>query len=315
MNPNMPGCSLIDPRGGRSNQTVGRIDNRLDNMQKVLHEVQKSLTRLQADGSVGPSSKISSSLTQLVTPASGPALASVASSPRASLGLRLAPDKRPGLRHVFPSGTGRAAQYHGPTSLHSLILDMSELCLDPIRRGQGCRQVSEAAAEALGRLDKLDGLGEEDLDAVNDGDSPPELPPLAIVEAMVEPYFSSLNEDVPIWTRAGFEALLRTCHDSGENEVPPLASVVCFNSVVVLILTAKALAVKIRTNSQTQQPAARTHKASSSMQTQLLRTFLANSKLALNRVKQLSRPSLLNVQALLSLVSLYSAIATQRIEG
>lgn len=271
-------------------------------MQKVLYEVQKSLARLQADGCASQSPKISPILTQLVTPASGPALASVSSSPRDS--PRLAPDKRPGLRHVFPSGTGGVEQYHGPTSLRSLILDMSELCLDPIRLGQGHRQVSEAAAEALGRLDKLDGLG-EDLDAVNDGDSPPELPPLAIVESLVEPYFSSLNKYVPIWTRSGFEGLLRTCHESGENEIPQLAVVVCFNSVVVLILTAKALAVKTRRNSQTQQPADRTHKASSSIQTQLLRTFLANSKLALNRIQQLSRPTLLNVQALLSLVSLY----------
>jgi hypothetical protein len=199
--------------------------------------------------------------------------------------------RQPGHRHIFQIGD-TYERYVGPTSLQSLMLDVKEFVMDPLC-GEGIKaeQAANSARDSLNALIECENGSESVYD-----DSPPAMPPLAILEAMVEPYFDLVSPRLPIWTYQGFRRLIEASQSPG-NSKQDYVCAVCFNNMILLALTAKSLLVESR---KPMQSTAR--QRSSSMEQDLLRPFVANARRAMNKIEQLLSPSPANIQAFLSLV-------------
>lgn len=122
-------------------------------------------------------------------------------------------------------------------------------------------------------------------------------PPLVIVEAMIDPYFDMVNPHMPIWTKDGFRGLMVSVGKSADAS-EKRAYDVCANNLVLLTLQAKSLHSRATSSIPcTEAP------ATSSIDGDLIRSFIVNAKRALENVELLLlHPSLLSLQALLSLV-------------
>ncbi|KAI8272609.1 hypothetical protein K4K56_002301 [Colletotrichum sp. SAR 10_98] len=123
-------------------------------------------------------------------------------------------------------------------------------------------------------------------------------PPMLIVEALIEPYFESINSRLPIFTREGFRRLM----DASRSEANPAYNrpfAICANNMVLLTLSAKALHSQAKSTSPSNlEPIAE------SIDVELIQSFIGNANRAMVQVEQLLSPRLVNVQALLSLVGI-----------
>ncbi|GAB1203838.1 hypothetical protein APSETT445_002478 [Aspergillus pseudonomiae] len=245
-----------------------------------LADTQRSLKRLFEESSTGsPSSK---------RPASPP-------RPTPQLTPQRFPDtlKSPG----FTRPLGRCLldqnsdeRWFGPTSLESLMLKIKDELFDSadIER----HTVKESVLQAQRKIDLLVGQGEE----MPIGEkSPPTTPPFAILDAMIEPYFTTTNEHFPIWTKKRFAQMATTLRQSIPSE-RNLASIVCCNSLILMAMSADSLSSHQRDSIQSSHT-----RKSSSIDFDLIAGFLTNAKRAINHIDQLVSPHLINVQALLSL--------------
>ncbi|KAM6508256.1 hypothetical protein FALCPG4_018133 [Fusarium falciforme] len=189
---------------------------------------------------------------------------------------------------------GGRERYYGSTSLVSLMQDMAAIIQSNI-----CETENNQAS-----LTRAKGAREEILQLaepyhvythVSDG-SVLTGPPLVIVEAMIEPYFEMVNPHMPLWTKESFRRLMASAGETS-NASDKRAYDVCANNLVLLTLQAKSLhprAVSSRTCTETS--------GASSIDMDLIRSFIANAKRALENVELLLlNPSLLSLQALLSL--------------
>lgn len=61
--------------------------------------------------------------------------------------------------------------------------------------------LKECVLQAHCKIDLLIGQGEEEFIREK---SPPTTPPFAILDAMIEPYFTMTNHHFPIWTKESF---------------------------------------------------------------------------------------------------------------
>jgi hypothetical protein len=127
-------------------------------------------------------------------------------------------------------------------------------------------------------------------------------PPQVIIEAMIDPYFEMVNPHTPIWTKDGFRRLMSS---SGQlfDASKRRAYDVCANNLVLLTLQAKSL--HSRATSSTLSIPFSEAPTASSIDGDLIKSFIVNAKRALENVELLLlSPSLLSLQALLSLVCL-----------
>ncbi|KAJ6442337.1 class II aminotransferase/8-amino-7-oxononanoate synthase [Purpureocillium lavendulum] len=129
---------------------------------------------------------------------------------------------------------------------------------------------------------------------VHDG-APPTPPPLVILEAMVNPYFDSINPLLPIWSKNAFTRRVAECQSTG-SDAQHRANIVSFNNVVLLTLTAKHLRATAK-----EQPTSPPRSRGKSIDSDLHQSFLANAARAVHDIEELLAPRLDNVQALLSL--------------
>lgn len=162
--------------------------------------------------------------------------------------------------------------------------------------------LSKAATAVHDQLDMLLDAEYQDKPCYND--SLIEVPPVTILEAIRAPYFEFLYPDMPLWTRQGFDRLVEVCHASTGNEAVDRAGIVCANNVALLTLTANSLRLMSKQYRKPRPLTPIEKQGLSSMELNLLTTFLVNAKHALSRIEQLLWPSLANVQAFLSLVRL-----------
>lgn len=143
---------------------------------------------------------------------------------------------------------------------------------------------------------KIDLLIAEGGRALPSDRSPPMPPPFAILDAMIEPYFATYNQHFPIWQKEEFIEVANDLRRSASPE-RDLASIVCCNNLVLLTLSANSL------RSSRGRPTQSNHAYKrSSIDSDIIAGFLANAKQAINYTDLLLPPSLLNLQALLSLV-------------
>ncbi|KAI9151263.1 hypothetical protein HJFPF1_08462 [Paramyrothecium foliicola] len=268
------------------NKAVHRIEARLEAVETSLQKIESSVVFihkfLQANSSIAPLW-------------SGSPLDGLSDTPAStSLQRSRHQEGRLGNRHINLTRDNGQQWEVGPTGLPSLLLDAQEFILDPIDASmEQDAEVRKAAAVARERLDVLfSTLKNPDL--LSDDLSPLEVPPLSIVEAMMEPFFNFIQPRMPIWTRRRFERYIESCHTASDADPGKRAALTCANNMVILTLATKFVKV-------TAKRAGREAKTLSSMELGLLNTFLLNAKRALNRIEQLLVPTLANIQAILSL--------------
>jgi hypothetical protein len=155
--------------------------------------------------------------------------------------------------------------------------------------------VKECVMQAQRKIDLLVGQGEETPIGEK---SPPAMPPFAILDAMIEPYFTTTNDHFPIWTKKRFTQMATTLRQATPSE-RDLASIVCCNNLIIMAMSADSLGSHQRESMMSKQ----THKTSP-IDFDLIAGFLTNAKRAVSNIDQLVSPHLINVQALLSLVCL-----------
>ncbi|KAK7416534.1 hypothetical protein QQX98_005138 [Neonectria punicea] len=183
-------------------------------------------------------------------------------------------------------------RYYGPTSFVSLMQDMAAVILANLCNAeQGVAASAAVAREELLQLTKPRIMYQR----VCDG-SVLTSPPVVIIEAMIDPYFERVNPYMPIWTKEGFRSLMASVVESTDAS-DKRAYDVCANSLVLLTLQAKSLHSRAISNMPcTEAPAA------SSIDGDLIKSFIVNAKRALENVELLLlSPSLLSLQAIISL--------------
>ncbi|GFG11600.1 hypothetical protein IFM5058_05520 [Aspergillus udagawae] len=256
------------------------MGSRLEQLETSLADTQRSLKRLfEGSSTVSPSSR------RPTSPA----------SPTPQLSDQRFPDSLQSPVFTRPLGRFLVDQNSdercfGPTSLESLMLTIKdELVQSPdIDR----HTVKECVMQAQRKIDLLVGQGEE----IPIGEkSPPAMPPFAILDAMIEPYFTTTNDHFPIWTKKRFTQMATALRQSAPSE-RDLASIVCCNNLILMAMSADSLGSHQRESMMSKQT-----RQTSLIDFDLIAGFLTNAKRAVSIIDQLVSPHLINVQALLSL--------------
>lgn len=266
------------------------LGTRIDRLEKVIGDIQDTLAKLD------PTTREPVRYTPVL---SVPQSASHASTASSKSSASLSPGSRPG---ILPPGQFQlvhaadgSQQYVGPTSLDALMHNFGHSVLVPL--GEPNARIDAQperilhAAERLAALE-MKGIG----DRLGHDGAPPTPPPLVILEAMISPYFDSINPYMPIWSKAAFQRRVAECQMI-EDEKQQRADIVCFNNVVLLTLTAKSLRAAAKEGASSSLRA-----RGKSIDSDLHQSFLANATRAVQNIEELLAPRLSNVQALLSLV-------------
>lgn len=163
----------------------------------------------------------------------------------------------------------------------------------------GCDSESHTFKECISQAQlKIDLLVKQGEGECAKDTLPPTTPPFAILDAMIEPYFSSINPHFPIWTKEKFIDMATTLRQSPSSE-RDFASIICCNNLILMAMSADSLCSNRGESTQNRQGT-----KVSSMEFDMIAGFRANAKRAIQNIDQLLLPRLINVQALLSLVRL-----------
>jgi hypothetical protein len=189
--------------------------------------------------------------------------------------------------------TDGSERHFGPTSLVSLMYEMKETVLLPLRKTESGNSIaSDKFSAALAAIELL-GSEEGQLDVVPDVSSPA-IPPLFILKAMIDPYFDQINPYFPIWSKNEFGKIVTATYTSGETP-QNIAHAVCCNSLVLLTLDTESLRSSVNNGS-------RLTLCKAALTAELKLNFLSNAKRAITNARSLALPRLVNLQALISLV-------------
>lgn len=202
-------------------------------------------------------------------------------------------NQSPGRQHIVYDADG-CERYFGSTSLASMVHEISECVLRPLSMDDSEDAVSQSATIVCEQINLLS-TEEEHLELPQDG-STPSSPPLAMLDAMIDPYFAAINCYLPIWSKEQIRRLVDSDY-SGKVHIEDRAHVICFSNMMLLTLTAKSLQARARSTTHSTP-----YQAGFSMDFEIIKPFLANAKRALQSLELLLSPRLINVQALLSLV-------------
>lgn len=195
-------------------------------------------------------------------------------------------------QHAFQNAHG-CQTYFPSTSLVSLIKAVDNVVLLPLCTENSDPQNPSDAATAR---DKLAALEKEHFEIPRLDGLNPSLPPLAMLESTLDQYFDAINPYFPIWTRECFSRLLDSVYEQqGSSE--DRALIICFNNLVLLTLMTKSR----QAHARNVRPSLN-RRGTSSMDTDLMDSFMKNAKRAFENIEILLRPRLICVQALLSLV-------------
>ncbi|MCJ1357253.1 MAG: hypothetical protein MMC33_007249 [Icmadophila ericetorum] len=194
-------------------------------------------------------------------------------------------------------------QYYGSSSLVSLLGEIQVLLKQRSKESDENSMIdnvmdrSDGLAECLTMMESIakSSIMDDHLDLSNDG-FPLGLPPKRILEPLLEPYFDQLHWSLPIFRREAFCENVRKCYVTEPGKVD-LAWIVCFNSIIVQTLNARALGI----SSQALPEARTSHTYGDSMEVELLGPFLINFRRGLDKLGRFLEPKLVNVQALISM--------------
>lgn len=120
-------------------------------------------------------------------------------------------------------------------------------------------------------------------------EGPLSLPPRFVLESILDAFLQELNSILPIFARSSFLEAIRIQYGPQQERIDP-AWTTCFNNVILQMLTVKANAGTGRTTRNT-------------MDETLRLAFLTNAQRCYTNLERLLKPRVVNVQALLSMVS------------
>ncbi|RMZ82892.1 hypothetical protein DV737_g1956, partial [Chaetothyriales sp. CBS 132003] len=179
--------------------------------------------------------------------------------------------------------------YFGPTSLEAL-LDFEDSISGRITSEiHGYRETDESIHDRINAF-----INSGHTNYGNSVPSPPTEPPLAILQAMIEPYFANINPHFPMWTKTGFQKIVASLRQHSVSPEIEWASIVCCNNLILMNLTADSMR-----SVQQKMAQSRSSENVPLVDSDLIAGFLANSKRAIENLGLLS-PRLINLQALLS---------------
>jgi hypothetical protein len=200
---------------------------------------------------------------------------------------------RPGRFRLIHRADG-SQQYVGPTSLDSLINEFAWSVVTPLCQSYLPHGLSQdQLIFARDRLFAVVGLTESYQSARDLSATTTTIPPLGILEPMIDPYFDNINQLLPIWSKDRFREFIASSQLE-TTSLPRTAHMTCFNSLVILILTTKLASVSRQ--SETSMP------GWGSTNLDLVKYFLKNAMRAIDNIYELMTLHLSNVQALLYLV-------------
>ena len=119
--------------------------------------------------------------------------------------------------------------------------------------------------------------------------TPLSLPPRFLLETILDSFLKELNPVLPMFARSSLLEAIKLQYDPQQNQFDP-AWATCFNNIVLQILTTKA-------------GAGADSPSRSAMDDSLKTTFLVNAQRCYRNMERLLQPRVVNVQALLSMVS------------
>lgn len=194
-------------------------------------------------------------------------------------------------------------QYYGTSSIASLFTEIEGLLEArladrqnatgteglkiPPEAMQECQLALRNMAKTLLYHDSLDLPGE---------DLPPTLPPQRVLEATIELYFSQVSSMLPVFRKSTLCERFRRIYSTGPNQAD-IAWVICFNNLILQTLSID--------NIQGSNLSEGNHvPLGESPERELLPPLLTNYQRGLKKLDRLLKPVLVNVQALLLMVSI-----------
>ncbi|KAF5644452.1 C6 zinc finger domain protein [Fusarium sp. NRRL 52700] len=267
------------------NNAVVGLEGRIDRLEKSMSDIQAHLARL--DSKTGETLFMPATL-PVQDPVSSNfsthTYGSTSSTPNSShpRGTAL----RPGHVRLLHRADG-THQYVGSTSLDSLINNLTHSFLVPSCQTP-CQYTTSELMVAKDRLLQI--VSEAEILPSLRNSSPPTMPPLGILQPMIDPYFDNINRHMPIWSRDRFQDFIADMQLASEDQ-PHAAHVIFCNCLAILILTAKLASSERNSRSSW-----------SSIDLELVKYFLANTTWAVHNLHELMTQRLSNIQALLSLV-------------
>ena len=197
-------------------------------------------------------------------------------------------------------------QYYGASSIASLFSEIEELLearltdrkiatgleagtegsAIPTEGVQECQLALRNMAKILLYHDSLDLIGEE---------LPPTLPPQRVLEATIEIYSSQVSSMLPFIRKSTLCEQFRRIYSIGPNQAD-IAWVLCFNNIVLQTLGTD----NIQGSNQAEDNRV---PLGESPERELLQPLLTNYQRGLRKLDRLLKPVLVNVQALLLMVS------------
>ena len=192
--------------------------------------------------------------------------------------------------------------HYGTSSLASLFNEIQELIdtrmtnkkdsvsangsTSPLESLQECQLALHNIAKTITYHDSLDVPGE---------DLPPTLPPREVLEAKVESYFSQANSILPVFRKSAFCENIQRIYTAATDQAD-IAWIICFNNIILQTLSADTI--------QHPDESDESHVTQrNSPEKELLQPLLVNYRRGLKRTDRLLEPKLVNVQALLLMVS------------
>ena len=132
-------------------------------------------------------------------------------------------------------------------------------------------------------------------DTTNDG-RPVAEPPRSFLSSVIDIFLKEINSIRPIFDET------KLLHDikesiSSKSSTTSEARSLCLNNIILLALSLMS------------QSARRSRFAANTMDDDLLHRFISNSRRAFNRLERYAEPRLLNIQALITLVSWFSLLS------
>lgn len=210
-------------------------------------------------------------------------------------------------RHVVNS------QYHGSSSLTSLITRI-HLSLQEYGKVDDDNPMGDVEPEFLAKVLQDCMAMIEDmartievygrLDQSNDGRSLV-LPPQRLLQAFVKPYFTQVNWMLPVFHQTSFLEKIRQSYELGSEACD--AWILCFNNILLQTLEIRALGSPTKSDDHDGTV------TEDAMEAELIRPFYANFRRGLSQLERLLAPSLVNVQALISMVccsSIHDSLCT-----
>lgn len=189
-------------------------------------------------------------------------------------------------------------QHHGSSSLASLLRDVylaleskldpkvsSRMDDGPDKNTQECLAIMENLSRLLLSDDSWDLSGET---------LPPKLPPKGLLDTSLETYFRQVNSTLPIFDEDSFYDSIRKNYEVGSDQAN-WAWIMCFNNVILQTFDARAASSSTKRSQ---------NNASSPLdkEANTLSPFLTNMRRAISKLDCFHQPSLVSVQALMSMV-------------